>query len=459
MAGLSWASWISGVAVAAVFAMPAVAEDRRALVIAGSADGRDTAVTMSETLLGLGFTVDRLENPDAADLSDAVEALQQATGPTVLYTSSAIDDLDALLVQTGDSPRFVFLDACDVDLPDAPDGVMVVVSADCAMDFASDLLGQLTVPGLPTDQWALGDGYQVQQGLAEPFVFRTPTSDIRLTAADYAMLDTLSPAARDRMIALWRKAGIAVDAVPTTQVETVRLAPVSPVAPAAVVRPIAPQVTGAVAPVRDSVSILTRPLVSTPTVTPGASGLPQPSILVGYVVENLPDAPVVPNEPLAGAGFGSDDVAAREALRDQDADAFVGLVAAGAFDPPEGQIARALQVELARINCYTSGIDGAWGPGSQRALLAFYEEIGAVPPGSEADLDAFRAVIARDDIRCPDPVPVTRTVSAPAPSAPARSTRPAPAAAPAPAPAPAAPAPAQTNRRSISQTSGTGVFR
>ena len=68
---------ICGAGLAAVFfATPMFAQDRTALVIANSAypgdaalpDVRGAALKVSETLLGLGFTVNRLENPSAADM-------------------------------------------------------------------------------------------------------------------------------------------------------------------------------------------------------------------------------------------------------------------------------------------------------------------------------------------------------------------------------------------------------
>lgn len=477
MAVRGFTSLLCSTALAVCFAMPAIAEDKRAVVIAGSEAQRDRAVAMSEALLGLGFDVRRLEAPDSDLVADAIAGLDASSGPTAVYYAGEGAALADYVGDAVSAPRFVFLDACVTgDLSDAPANVFVATTdAECTMGLSDVLLDRLTVPGLTTDQWDLADEYRAVSTLTDPYVFRTASSDVRLTADDYAMLETLSPAARDRMIQLWRDAGIPVDATggtvaPVTAApQTVRVSPVRPVAPtaAAVVRPIAPRVTGSTT---GTVSVLARPTVSpTPTTTALANGLPQPSILVGYVIENLPDAPQVPNEPLAGNAFGIDDVTAREALRAQDAALFGGLVAQGAFDPPEEQIARALQVELARINCYTSGIDGDWGPGSQRALLAFYEEIGEVPPGSAAELESFRQVIARDDIRCPEivPVQVAQPVAPAAPrsAASAQSQRSAPAPArvapaqpAAPAPAPAA-APAQTNRRSISQTGGTGVFR
>lgn len=461
-------------ALAVCCAAAAAAQDKRALIIAGDLAGRAVALEMSETFLGLGFDVQRLEVPSQGDLSRAITDLRAgAVVSAIYYAGESVDPAD--FVRATEMPQFVFLDACiTADLADLPENVfMATQGVACDAALLPALLDRLTVPGLGSDEWDLGDTYRSQSTLTAPYVFRQPTQDVRLSADDYAMLDRLSPAARDRMVALWREAGIAVDiadggisAPVVDRPASVALSPVRPVAPATVVSPVRPRAVsgGGVVQPAQSITVITRPqttLVSGPVA--GQGGLPAPSILVGFVVDEPPallNTPDVPNEPVAGNAFGYEDPAAREALRAQDAALFDGLVEAGAFDPPEDEVARALQIELQRINCYTSGIDGAWGPGSQRALAEYYAQVGVPVSADAADVAAFRDVIARNDVRCPDPVvqPAPQAVAQPArqaqPAA-AQSRRVAPAApAPAPAPAPAAPA-----RRTINQAGGTGVFR
>jgi len=182
------------------------------------------------------------------------------------------------------------------------------------------------------------------------------------------------------MIQLWTDAGIPVDvagestfddtAPRVVRDETVVVAPVRQVASPVILSPVTPVLPAARQVVSSPVTVLAQPLPAPVGLSvPGEGALPAPSILVGLAPLPVPDAPTVPNDPLTGTAFGFDDPAARDSLRDQDADLFAGLVETGAFDPPEADLARALQVELQRINCYTSGIDGAWGPGSRRALL------------------------------------------------------------------------------------------
>jgi hypothetical protein len=201
--------------------------------------------------------------------------------------------------------------------------------------------------------------------------------------------------------------------------------------------------------------------------TPGENGLPAPSILVGFVTEEgepviEPEitAPAIVESPVAGSGLSYEDLDARNEMRTADPDLFVSLVESGAFDPPDTELARAIQTELARMNCYRSTIDGLWGPGSRRSVAGYYEQVGGTTPSQDPDIRIFRAIITSEDIRCPDPAP--RAVAQPArrttsQSAPRAATQAAPRRA---TPAPAAPAaPASTGRRTISQSNGTGSFR
>ena len=561
-------SVIRGASVAlACLATPVVAQDRTALVIANSAypadtalpDIRRSALKVSEQLLGLGFVVNRLENPSAADMQTALTELQAAEGVSLLYyagrTTSAGDasfftpvngsaavPIDPMVSGPSEATRIVMIDMChDIELAeqegdddddflegedDDPDEIVPLAEALArAVDdadnllFASSvepgegcevggnqtltdlLLDRMNVPGLDVAQFD-PSLIEVAEGAApvdevlwfgstlqEPFIFRTATSDVRLTAENYATLDKLSPAAREQMIAMWKSAGIAVDVagaadiaptnlapVATTANTVVLVAPVRPVSTATVIAPLAPRPSAGISSGTTTLAPATSggvtlvagggaapaPAVFRPT--PGENGLPAPSILVGFVTEEAPApdvAPEVDDSPVAGTGLSYDDLEARNAMRNGNPEMFESLVASGAFDPPSDQLARAIQTELARMNCYRSGIDGIWGPGSRRSVTAYYDQISGSTPSQDPDPRIFRAIIERDDVRCPDPV-----VAAPAPrratttqAAPRRATttQAAPRRQAAPAPAPAAPA--APARRTIQQSTGTGSFR
>lgn len=198
---------------------------------------------------------------------------------------------------------------------------------------------------------------------------------------------------------------------------------------------------------------------------PRAPGMPEPAVIIGLIPE--PEAPPeaapetppeTPPEAAAPERFAHDDLASRARLRAEDPGRFAQIVADGAFDPPEAQLAAALQGELARMGCYRAGIDGRWGNGSRRAVEAYFAE----HPGQNAvALDPvmalFRQIVTLGDVTCPAPV-VTPVAATPRPSAansPAgnQGSRPAAAAAPSPAP------PAASSPPRIQPGTAMGVFR
>jgi hypothetical protein len=154
--------------------------------------------------------------------------------------------------------------------------------------------------------------------------------------------------------------------------------------------------------------------------------------------------------PVSGSIIEYTDVAGRRALRDSDPEFFGSLLQAGAFDPPPDEIVLALQTELSRMSCYSSTIDGQWGPGSRAAVGRYYEQIGGAAPSQDPDVAIFRQIVLRDDVTCPAAVRAAAPRPAAAPTQP-RATQPA-------APAAPAPQPAQPSR-TINQSSGSGIFR
>lgn len=204
-------------------------------------------------------------------------------------------------------------------------------------------------------------------------------------------------------------------------------------------------------------------LGATPAAARVAAGLPRPSIIIGLIApgqeEEFGLETLLP-ATVEQVSFSLDDLDAREALRETDPIMFERLISEGHLDPGSDQLNRVLQIELARMNCYRSGIDGAWGPGSRRSVGAYFKELASVDwPDQAPTNELFRAILLNGDVACPTPQPV-------AAAAPRRSTssssssRPAAAApraaAPRPAPAPKPAAPASKPKLSIG---GSGVLR
>jgi hypothetical protein len=161
--------------------------------------------------------------------------------------------------------------------------------------------------------------------------------------------------------------------------------------------------------------IFAAPAAAQLAAVPRAAGLPEPSIIVGLIEAS---APVSFERVPEAADVGSneityDNLAARTSLRRQDISLFSSLVDSGAFDPPPELLARALQTELARMGCYTAGIDGNWGRGSVGAVDRYFAQRSEDSPVTRnAEVALFRQIISFEDVACPPPevaVSVPRT--------------------------------------------------
>lgn len=137
------------------------------------------------------------------------------------------------------------------------------------------------------------------------------------------------------------------------------------------------------------------------------SGGPEPSIIVGDL------AVLVAADARGPLGM---PFQAREEIRRRDPTMFNRLLGRGAFDPAAEQIPAAIQTELARMNCYNGGIDGAWGSGSASALRRYFEQIGAAQASTTPEIPLYRRIIDHDVVECPDIQPVAQAT-------PSRSSR------------------------------------
>ena len=201
-------------------------------------------------------------------------------------------------------------------------------------------------------------------------------------------------------------------------------------------------------------------LGATPVAARVSAGLPQPSIIVGVIEAGREAefglATLLP-ATVAKFGFSLEDLEAREALRESNPDLLRRLAEGGYLDPEEDRLARVLQTELARMNCYRSGIDGAWGRGSRRSVGEYFAQLASVSwPDQAPTPELLRAIIINGDVACPTPAAVVRPAPTPrATTATRRTTQPRAAA---PAPAPAAPAAKPKPKPKLS-IGGSGVLR
>ena len=507
-------------ALLSLFCMPLSAFAERALIVTNagypSATGavgiQAKADDLTETLLGLDYDLRRASDPSIDEFNALLDELYSEAGPVLVYFAGrtfADGEATRLMLTDGQSVSLqivmarigagrrpataVFLDGCSARQMAATDGIQqdgmgrasiasgvllaaaVAPGADCADTPASPvvdaLLDRLQIPGLDAQQLFAETPVAQRSSLTRPYVFRPVDSGKRLSAEDYAFLDTLSAEGRAQMLALWTEAGVIVDQAGAGSQSGARVATAQT---RVIASPLAPVIANSqtLAPAAQTVARVSGGIALTPASTqavslasnvpqPARADLPRPSIIIGRetVQEAAFDTAAAPTGPVSGASLDYEDVEARRKLREDDPALFASLVETGAFDPPAATLVVALQTELQRMNCYTSRIDGQWGPGSRRSVVRYYEQLGAAAPSQDPDMATFRQIMLRDDVTCPvvaaAPARRTTTRSTPRRATPQRSTAPPRRATPAPAPAPA---PQQPQRR-INRNTGTGIFR
>jgi len=141
------------------------------------------------------------------------------------------------------------------------------------------------------------------------------------------------------------------------------------------------------------------------TALPLATGLPEPSIIVG-LIEGVTDASLETNPDSEDSNaLDYSNLEAVRALRVANPELFAAMLATGAFDPSQEELEVALQTELKRMNCYRMRIDGDWGRGSRRAAQQYFDE-GKVDAsvGTAATFDLFRTILGNKDVACATPV-------------------------------------------------------
>ncbi len=313
--------------------------------------------------------------------------------------------------------------------------------------FTRALLRHLGTEGQPISELMIAvrneveaatSGQQIpwdQSSLTAPFFFNpfTPTDD------DMADLAAMTEERRARTLRMWRAQGARVDEV----------------------EPL-PELTLAAAPEPEELSfdliILDEDLPEPETELDGAltlAALPEPDLAPADVgvtralqqlstsqiraTERSPLVPDAPIEWLASLGpalRGADNLTGRDRLIGED-------VTPPGMNLPEmdaRELAVALQTELQRLGCYRMTIDGAWGPGSRRALADYFERTDQRPLDTEPTREILVLAMASEGEICPAPVAAPRQQRQPQQqAAPRQQPAPAPQTQAAPQPQQAAP--------------------
>lgn len=461
-------------AAAVCVATAGLAADWQALAIGQPGPGRDRAFAdafHATGALSRGGGRDVLMMRDAAPAAvlAAVSAWPAGTD-AIVYLSGVIEG-GSLRLKGGDLPLDDMLGAFAARQV----GNLALLIEDCVgrdatpLSFAmpQPVAGlRLLVAASAAGATACPDG---AARLTERLVAAHPSDSLQTALDGMILTDGLGIAVPIAEAATEAASPIIAAAAPVSVVsrDVVSVAPVvSPVRGDATLSPVSPiQAVARADGNTDAVLIFAAPAASQRAALPRATGLPEPSIIVGLLETATPASfERVTEQGAVGTNeIAYDNLAARRGLRAQDADLYASLVAAGAFDPPQPLMARALQEELSRMSCYTSGIDGVWGNGSRAAVQRYFDErAGVAPVTLEPEARLFRQIILQDDVTCPAPQVTTRT---PAPAA--ATTRSTPQAQPQQArpratATPAAPrqqpAP-QTGTRRIQSGTALGVFR
>lgn len=495
-------------------AVPTVAQDRLAIVIGNGAypdavlqEPAQNGIAVSQSLLGLGFDVIRLENANA---SDHPLGMRQAD-TVILYFSGNIavaggqtrllsvgqqdaepplgwilDEVVAAYQKAGAKQVLVFLDTCHagagetanrqapaLDIPNvfqaqaAEPGTICPSENSPHADFTQTLLEALLTANTPLSEAIEGkDGIWFASTLATPFVMRRQSEPAKgLSAEDMEMLDRLSEDDRTRMLDLWRRAGIIEGAsgtversnsaitITAVQNETIILtAAVQPVTISAAHVPVTNLLATGTAPqAQNTVRIFTAAATPARQFRPTATGLPTPSIIVGNLKpEDLFQNPTELGGAISGSELGIVDYQARRKMRTDDPALFEELLTSGAFDPPPEALTGTIQAELARMKCYSARVDGIWGNGSRAAVDRYAEQIGAAVPSREPVIELYHQLLRKDDAVCPVVRAATTTRQSTGGTTTARPRTPR-------APAQTTP---QTGGRTINRTlNPAGVFR
>ena len=369
------------------------------------------------------------------------EAGTSLVGSDQNASQPALDPYFSRLAQSGTQRVVLLIETCfsgkSTGVVSAPDSfdleVFVATSGDCTQPRLTDLIVDRVGENTLQDTLA---GVTIVTNTGTPIVLNAPATPVIIASSDSG-----------------------IEIVDQTRRDVVSILPMTMSASNTSIQSVSTAI-GVAGPrtSQPATTILPAPAETQLAALPQQSGQPEPSIIVGIIAGQNDFDRVNPDLPQIGTSeISYDNVEGRRALRDGNPELFASLLESGAFDPPAAEIARALQTELARMNCYRSAIDGDWGNLSSGAVDRYFAQAGGNAASRDAVADLFRQIILKDDLRCP--TPVVAQPSRPAPQA-ARPTtsRPVQSQPSAPRPAPAAPKPAPSGG-GLGDVNLGGVFR
>lgn len=430
---------------------PVLAEEWSVLVIGNPSAAAPSAFAdsfhIADTLASAGLRgVDLHRDQTGDDLAGLLDTRLGSANVLIYYAGDLQQNSagTALIGTDGDAAR-AGLTPYMQRLANSGTQRVALLIEDC---FAGAKTGDVTLPQtFGMDVFVASTGDCTQPRLTDLIVERTGETTLQdilatvtITANDVPDIALAAP----RTPQVIASADNGIDVVDRTRQDVISIIPMATTRVASTAQPVgfAQTIAPSVGQTGPGTSIiLPAPPVAQQAALTQQNGFPEPSIIVGIIAGQDGFDRVNPDLPQIGTSeIAYDDVDARRGLRDQDPELFVTLVAGGAFDPPTADMARALQTELSRMNCYRARIDGDWGNQSRGAVDRYFAQAGGSPTSREAVADLFRQVILTDDVRCPTPVVAQpRPAASPSPSNNNVRTPQTQPTAPTPAPAPAAP--------------------
>lgn len=288
-----------------------------------------------------------------------------------------------------------------VALPPVPEGLELFLAASAGPQGGCEGAARLT------DTLRAADGpLALDEALAGGWIGARMTSSVDLGATGGTTVAAASSPSGTQAVEAQSPVVTIVEPGPATAVSAV-----APVSQAETVVPAASP-AGQAAAGDSGVALFVAPPASQLAALPTAEGLPEPSIIVGIIENTAASFETVEEDAgeVTSNEIAFDNLEARRAFKAQDPQLFQALVDSGAFDPPDVELPRVLQAELARMGCYRAAIDGDWGNGSRAAVDRYFAELDGVEPVTrEATVELWRQVILRDDVACPEVEPAVAT--------------------------------------------------
>ncbi len=369
-----------------------------------------------ELLSASGFSDESLQAADDAitvagyNLEVAAESevtFGEAPEGVVIAPVEALSEVDIASLEVGEEDLILSGQAAEP----APEAVEVATAAEAPAEAVPEVMAEAvevaTAPETPAETAleAAPEAVEVAtaaEAPAEAVAEPTPEAVEVATAPEAPTEPVAEPTPEAVEVATAPEAPIEPVVEPEPEIIELATAPDAPVEPISVIPDTPEPVTSeSVASIPDTtiIAALPRPDPATP-LGGNAAGDPEPIRLAALTWEtrgilelNAVDAN---RARLTGNEVTPDNDANRELLAAIDP----RLLADPNLIVPEGDIARTVQSELARLGCYRMAVDGSWGKGSRTALTSYFLSRRQVPTSLEPTAELVAQLQRESQVIC-----------------------------------------------------------